>query len=312
MNNRVRLFRLLEQVAPAAGARLLDSIWFRLPQVPEKARRLRVELPEGTPFELPFENGNIRGRIWGDGPVVYLVHGWGGWGLQLAAFIPPLLADGFRVVTFDAPSHGDSDPGREGAKRSTLPELADAFEAVVAAYGPAYGVVAHSLGAAALAQALKNGFSARRMVFLAAATDFKDGLAQYEAYLGFGPRTRERFLRRFVRRFGPMERYAVVPVIDALAEERDLPALLAIHDRDDRETSAQGSVKVAGVWPGAQLRLTDGLGHNGVLWNPSVVESARAFLHVDAPPALKPHTSHIPSRKRAADRTHAVQERMHR
>ena len=308
MERRVKLFRLLERIAPAAGARLLDSIWFHLPQVPEKSRRLRVELPEGTPFELSFEKGTIRGKSWGDGPAVYLLHGWGGWGLQLAAFIPPLLADGFRVITFDAPSHGDSAPGREGAKRSTLPELADAFQAVVAAYGPAYGVIAHSLGAAALAQALKDGFAARRVVFLATATDFREGLAQYEAYLGFGPRIRERFLRRFTRKFGPMERYAVVPVIDELVEERDLPALLVIHDRDDRETSSKGSVEVANVWPGAQIRLTDGLGHNGVLWNPSVVESARSFLAV---PASSPHVTPLVSRKRpAADRARAVQETM--
>ena len=322
MERRARLFRLLERVAPAAGARLLDSIWFHLPQVPEKSRRLRVALPEATPFELSFEKGTIRGKSWGDGPAVYLVHGWGGWGLQLAAFIPPLLAAGFRVITFDAPSHGESDPGREGAKRSTLPELADAFQAVVAAYGPAYGVVAHSLGAAAVSQALKDGFSARRVVFLATATDFRDGLDQYQAYLGFGPRVRERFLRRFTRRFGPMESYAMVPVVDELAEERDLPALLVIHDRDDRETSAEGSVKVVNVWPGAQIRLTDGLGHNGVLWNPSVIDSARTFLAEaafeadgevaeESAPVEKPQTIPVVSRKRpAADGARVVQETM--
>jgi pimeloyl-ACP methyl ester carboxylesterase len=308
---QVRAFQVLERTVPAAGAKLLDGIWFRIPQVPEKSRRLRVELPESTRFELPFENGTVRGNIWGDGPVVYLVHGWGGWGLQLAALIPPLLADGFRVIAFDAPSHGDSDPGREGPKRSNVLEFADAFQAVVAAHGPAYGVVAHSLGAAALAQALKNGFSAGRIVFLATATDFRDGLVQYQAYLGFGPRTRERFLRRFTRKFGPMEGFAVVSLVDQLAEERELPALLAIHDRSDRETAAEGSVKVAAVWPGAQVQLTDGLGHNRVLWDPSVVESTRAFLATDMPADLRGPAPATSSKRAAADRQGAVQETMH-
>jgi pimeloyl-ACP methyl ester carboxylesterase len=274
----MRTFKLLERVAPAVGGRLLDTIWFTLPQVPEKARRLRVELPEAVPFELPFENGVIRGSSWGDGPTVYLLHGWGGWGLQLAGFVPPLLAGGFRVVAFDAPSHGVSGPGREGPKRSSLPELADAFGAVVGAFGPAYGVVAHSLGAAALTLALKDGFTARRIVFLATATDFAEGLAQYEAHLGFGPRVRERFLRRFTRKFGPMERFAVVPIIDELAEHRELPALLAIHDSSDRETSAEGSRRVTAVWPGATLHLTEGLGHNRLLRDPAVIEAATTFL----------------------------------
>jgi pimeloyl-ACP methyl ester carboxylesterase len=296
-----RLFRVLERVAPAVGGKMLDSIWFRLPQAPEKARRLRVELPEATPLELSFENGTIHGRSWGDGPAVYLVHGWGGWGLQLAAFIPPLVAAGFRVISFDAPSHGESAPGREGAKRSTLPEMADAFQAVVAAYGPAYGVIAHSLGAAGVMVALKNGLDARRLVFLSTATDFRDLLAKYEAHLGFGPRTRKQFLRRFTRRFGPMESFAAAPLVDSLAEELEFPALLVIHDRADRETPAQGSADVVKVWPGARLHLTDGLGHYRILREPAVVTEAIDFLGAEA----------AASRERAAaDRSAAVQETM--
>ncbi|GAA1613825.1 alpha/beta fold hydrolase [Kribbella sancticallisti] len=283
--NQRLIFQVLERAWPAGGARLVHRIWFRVPPVSEKAKRLRVELPESVSFELPFENGTVRGRIWGEGPAVCLLHGWGGWGLQLAAFIPPLLADGFSVITFDAPSHGDSDPGREGPHSGTMPELADAFQAVVAAHGPAYGVVAHSLGTAAFSQALKNGFAARRVVFLAAATDFRHTLDLYQGFLGFGPRTREQFLRRFTRKFGPMENFEVVSVIDQLVEERELPALLAIHDRSDRETAADGSVRIAQVWPGAELELTDGLGHHRVLWDKAVVESARAFLSGERAPA---------------------------
>lgn len=293
-----RLFQLFERVAPPLGGKLLDSIWFRLPQVSEKAKRLRVELPAATQLELSFENSVIRGKSWGDGPTVYLVHGWGGWGLQLAAFVPPLLEAGFRVVTFDAPSHGDSEPGREGAHRATLPELADAFEAVVAAYGPAYGVVAHSLGAAGVTLALRDGFSARRIVFIATATDFRDGLAQYQAYFGFGPRVRASFLRRFTRKFGPMEGFAVAPMIDALVEERELPGLLVIHDRSDRETSAEGSAKVVDAWPGARLHLTDGLGHNRPLRDPAVVSEVVTFLAAGS------------TERAAADRARVAQETM--
>ncbi|MFI5709333.1 alpha/beta fold hydrolase [Kribbella sp. NPDC051620] len=278
LNRQRRIFQVLELVAPAVGAKLLDSIWFRLPQVSEQAKRLRVELPESVALELPFENGLVRGLSWGDGPTVYLVHGWGGWGLQLAAFVPPLVEAGFRVVAFDAPSHGESGAGRDGAERSSLPELSDAFEAVVAAYGPAYGVVAHSIGAAGVMLALRNGFTARRLVFLATATDFRDVLDQYETYFGFGRRTRKQFIRRFSRRFGPMESYAAIPIIDTLAEERELPALLAIHDRTDRETPADGSIALVNSWPDAKLHLTDGLGHNRVLRDPAVVAAATGFL----------------------------------
>ena len=64
----------------------------------------------------------VAGWSWGDGPAVYLVHGWAGVGGQLAAFVPPLLAGGFRVVTFDAPGHGAS-----AGRRSSIIHFADAL-----------------------------------------------------------------------------------------------------------------------------------------------------------------------------------------
>ena len=97
-------------------------------------------LPEGgEPFEVESLGAAVRGHVWGAGPVVYLVHGWGGRGSQLASFVEPLLAGGFRVVMFDAPAHGDSDPGPAGPGRTHGVEFGKALDAVFARYGPGGG-----------------------------------------------------------------------------------------------------------------------------------------------------------------------------
>jgi pimeloyl-ACP methyl ester carboxylesterase len=280
-------FRGLEVLAPWVGSWLVDRLWFRLPAVPEKARRLRVELPPGTPIEVPFENGLIRGTAYGDGPTVYLVHGWGGWGLQLAALIPPLVAEGFRVVAYDAPSHGDSEPGREGRGRGTMPELGDALQAVIGAQGAAYGIVAHSLGGPAVIYALGRGLAVERLVFVSSPTDFTQTLDQFQQALGFGPRIRAGFLRRFARRFGPMEDFEAVSAVGRLLDDRDLPEhlpeLLLIHDKSDREITYEGSIAIAAVWPGAGIELTEGLGHRRVLADLEVVAAVRRHLVDRAP-----------------------------
>ena len=49
----------------------------------------------------------------------------------------PLTAAGYRVVTYDALSHGASDPGPSGARRSSVIEFLAALEAVAAATRPA-------------------------------------------------------------------------------------------------------------------------------------------------------------------------------
>ncbi|HET9560049.1 MAG TPA: hypothetical protein VFS70_23170, partial [Actinomycetota bacterium] len=108
----VRSFALLERVAPAAGARWAESLWFTVPNGHGRHDR---QAPPGRPFQVELDGRKIAGEVWGqrpaggapdraDPPAVYLVHGWGGWRWQLDAFVAPLVTAGFRVVAFDAPS----------------------------------------------------------------------------------------------------------------------------------------------------------------------------------------------------------------
>ncbi|MDP9208640.1 MAG: alpha/beta hydrolase, partial [Actinomycetota bacterium] len=109
----VRSFALLERVAPALGARWAERLWFRVPA--PRGRRDRPVEP-GRPFQVRVDGRTVAGEVWGDpsAETVYLVHGWGGWRQQLDAFVEPLAGAGLRVVSFDGPSHGASDPGPEG------------------------------------------------------------------------------------------------------------------------------------------------------------------------------------------------------
>src|SRR5918999_4791304 len=100
----VRSFALLEQVAPAAGARWAEALWFRVPS--PHGRRDRLVEP-GRPFRVQADGGAVAGEVWGDPPAetVYLLHGWGGGEEQLDPFVAPLTGAGLRAVGFAAPSH---------------------------------------------------------------------------------------------------------------------------------------------------------------------------------------------------------------
>ena len=269
-------FKTLDQFGPGLGARWVMKIWFTVPRIPDSARRERVALPAGISFEVEVDGRQIRGTTWGRGPTVYLVHGWAGWGLQLAAFIPPLLAAGFRVVSYDAPAHGDSGPGRLGGRATDLHEMSEALEAVVDAQGPAYGIIAHSLGAGAVSQAMRNGLNAQRLVFVSATKEFEHTIGLFERALGFGARTRAAIHRRFEARFGhPVAAYDLATVF---ARIRGLPPLLAIHDMSDHETPYQGSAALVADWPDSRLELTEGLGHRKILGDNTTISRAVSFL----------------------------------
>src|SRR5207248_218428 len=102
--NRTRMavvraaFGTLERVAPGVGARWAERLWLTLPRY-RGTRGRRDTLPLAETFAVAVRGRTVGGRGWGSGPIVYLVHGWGGAGSQLDAFVPPLLAAGHRVIT---------------------------------------------------------------------------------------------------------------------------------------------------------------------------------------------------------------------
>jgi pimeloyl-ACP methyl ester carboxylesterase len=285
----VRSFSLLERVAPWLGARWAERLWFTVP----RARGQRDgQAGPGRPFRVQLASRSVAGEVWGEEPVqdppdpgrladrggrpvAYLVHGWGGWRRQLDAFVGPLVEAGWRVVAFDAPGHGDSDPGPEGPGRSTILEFAGALAAVVTAHGQAAAVVAHSLGATAAAFAMEGGLAVERAVFLAPMADPLPYTRTFAGRLGFGERIRTRLVRRVERRVGmPMSAFDV----PAMSSRAATPPLLLVHDRQDAETGWSDSAAIARSWPGSRLVTTAGLGHRRILRAPAVVAEVAGFV----------------------------------
>lgn len=265
-------FRMGDRLVPELTGRRACDLWFSVPPpLPEGPLP-----PGGEPFMVTAQGAAVRGQIWGAGPVVYLVHGWGGRGSQLAGFVEPLVATGHRVVLFDGPSHGNSDPGPAGARRTHGVELGRALDAVAARFGPAEAVVAHSLGTIATYLALRFGWlGARRLVLIAPmveATSLFDG---FQAALGFGERTRAAFDRAVDRLVG-------IPVAEfdarvQAAHAGPIPTLV-VHDVGDRQTAYDDARDLAATLPDARFVTTEGLGHRRILRDPAVIAQVAAFI----------------------------------
>ena len=265
-------FRVLEHTAPEVGARWAERIWFTLPNAPPRPSAGHPAL--GRPAGEAFAVGTVAGEIWGSGPTVYLLHGWAGHRGQLGAFVAPLVARGFRVVAFDAPSHGESGPGAHGPRSSSIPEFAAALKAVVAAQGPATAIIAHSMGATAAAIALCDGMRAARLAMLAPLASPALYGRRLARMLGGGERTHRRLVARVERRVGPMRHMEVPELGRAIA----MPPTLVLHDRDDSSVSVTDGAAIAAAWPHARLHVTSGLGHRRLLRHPDVVAEVVEFV----------------------------------
>lgn len=263
--------KLLSRTAPGVASRVAMDLFMK-PRRFRTPERERAMLAGATPFDVRLgETTTVKAWRWGNGEkVVILVHGWEGRGSQLAAFAPPLLEAGYSVVTFDAPGHGAST-----GNRSSLPHFTYALRGVADATSAApHAVIAHSLGCAATTLALRDGFQANRVVFLAPPLNPADYTAQFGEILGLDARTirglQSRIEERFLRKWSDYS-------LAASARAMTTP-LLVIHDREDTDTLWSGGAALAEVWPGARLVTTEGLGHRRILREASVIEAASAFI----------------------------------
>lgn len=272
-----RAFGLLERFAPAIGARWATELWCT-PPVLDSAFKMPPGVSAGEPVEAFWGGHRVAGESWGEGPAVYLVHGWGGFRAHLAIFVKPLVAAGYRVFAFDLPSHNDSDAGGLAPGRTTIVECANAVAAFVETHGPAHAVVAHSLGAKAAALAAAQGASLGRLVFLAPMGDFSRYLDLFADRHGFGPRIRAGLHRRLDRRLGIPLYDTDIPVVAARTGH---PPLLIVHDPDDPDSPYETSERIVDAWHGADLLTTRGLGrlaHYRILRHRPAINAAVDFI----------------------------------
>jgi pimeloyl-ACP methyl ester carboxylesterase len=274
-------FRYGGPVAPGRVGRVARDLWFSAPP-----RMPSLPVPDGgEPFEVEAQGHLVRGVVWEPAwepdsagahtGTVYLVHGWGGRGAQFAAMVEPLVGAGLRVVTFDAPSHGDSEHGVGGPRRTSGLEFAHALDAVFCRFGPADAVVAHSLGTIATYLALRFGWlGTERLVLVAPMVESVSLFDAFQGALGFGARTRRAFDRAVDEFVG-----IAVSEFDARVQAAHVDPVptLVIADQGDRQTPYADAVDLAESI-GAPLVTTDGLGHRRILRDPEVVRCVVDFL----------------------------------
>lgn len=280
-------WQLAELLYPAGVARALEHAWFRPPHGngPDGAGRELLDRARADWALVTGQGASRRVRVyrWGNtGPTVLLAHGWGGHAAQWQPLVAPLLAAGMRVVAFDALSHGGSDAGARGAGQTSVVEMSHSLLATAWHAGPVHAVIAHSLGSAALALAVREGLHLQAAVMIGPPADMHTAAAALAWRLGIGPGALARMQRNSERWLGMPWSAFNVP---AIGRARPVPPTLVIHDRQDKEVGWESGAAIAGAWPGAQLMATDGLGHRRVLHDAQVIARAVSFIRgaADAP-----------------------------
>jgi pimeloyl-ACP methyl ester carboxylesterase len=267
-------FGLLSWFSPATAARMAGKLFLTPPPprpLSAKARALFAAADDRFTVKLETDLGgheetaHVSVALWGRGPAVYLLHGWGGRGAQWVSFVEPLVQAGFTAVALDAPGHGET-----AAPRTSILHFAAALAAVVDGVGPARGLVGHSLGGAASALAMRRGLAADRAVLIGAPAHPAEFFQLFLGRLGIPER-----LHSAIR--ADVERDYSFKWEDLRVTGADVPALV-VHDADDSEVAYAEAGRIADAWPGATVVTTRGLGHQRILRDRDVVQRVVSWL----------------------------------
>jgi len=150
--------RQIGRVSPYMAGRYADYLWYRTFRRQRSADEWRV-LNKATILVQKYNAKSVNAYLWGQGPTVLLVHGWNGCSGQMAAVIKALLAEGYRVISIDAPGHGDS-----SGHRTDLLEVSGAIAQLAGDIDSISAIVAHSFGCMCVLHAVAGGLNVTSLV----------------------------------------------------------------------------------------------------------------------------------------------------
>lgn len=262
------LLRMLPEGAATRLSIFLAEAAFRAPI----KDRDRAALARGRHFNWGPER-RFSAWQWGDGgPMVVLIHGWGGRATQMAPLAEYLAARGYSCIAPDMRAHGAS-PGR---RIRFLDFINDLPQLLAELEQPIQALIGHSAGAMTMMRARQvHGIGAEHYVSINGPRAPYPPIKQLDLQLQPGQAVLTRCKPYFASQFGDS--------FDALNDGRIYAyagqgKLLAIHDEDDDQVDSGDAEVVTRTWPSGARHRTQGLGHQRVLYDPDVHERVAEFL----------------------------------
>ena len=266
-------FAGLQRLWPALAMRVACRL-FLTPMPPKWMVRGRAWSAAWDMRQLPFEQASITLYSQpGEGPLVLLVHGWGGHGRQLAPLAAAVAAAGMQPVILELPAHG-----RSAGSQTNLPQFARAIDYAVARLAengrPVQALVAHSLGATAAAFAVSRNIPVARLVLVAPGASPAGFTRMFAQVFGLSERLRDAMQRRIEAREGTLMRNFEPAVLGA----RVAVPTLVVHDRGDTINPFSDGQAYRDSIAGAGMMATEGLGHRALLKDTQVATQVAAFV----------------------------------
>lgn len=228
-------------------------------------------------LSIACEGATLVGHEFGHGPTVLLVHGLMGNSGNFRAMVPPLVAQGYRVVAVDFVNHGLS-PRGPSLSAQTIRQM----QQIIASQGRVHAVVSHSAGCYLTAMAMRDAETRSRIgrcVYIAPYPSMEATLRTFMGHFHVPDKVLPDLMRWMGELIGvPCEQQTLVACLPRHGAPGQ-PASLFVHDADDDHIALAGTSDVVRRLAGPPLHVTRGLGHFKVLKDAQVIARIASFLN---------------------------------
>jgi len=209
---------------------------------------------------------------WGSGDkIVLLVHGWDAKGLDYYKMIPVLVANGYKVIAFDGPAHGQSE-----GDLSNLVHFKEAIGKLISIIGKPYAIIGHSMGAgSSIYFLMEENIRIERLVLLAVPIISKRFFDYVFDLMQIPQRLRKALYVSMEEKFQkPIEYYNLAIRKEPIKADK----IFVVYDKQDEDVPYKEIDLFLAARPKVKSMLTDGIGHNRIKKDKGVIEKVVNFL----------------------------------
>jgi alpha-beta hydrolase superfamily lysophospholipase len=209
-------------------------------------------------------------KKFGVGPCVWMIPGWEGRGSQFKDLTLALMDEGFSVMLWEAPGHGDT-PG----KNTNMIEVSLMLEKDMRSQvEPPRALIGHSFGGATSCLVAGKNIPTPLVVVIAAPIEIFKIFKNYWERIQLPARARKVFLELAEKKTGVVVQEVNTAQIAKGYQHR----MLIIHDENDKEVPFSNLAKFKEIKPDVEIYGTQGLGHRRILSSPVLAKKIVSVL----------------------------------
>jgi len=206
----------------------------------------------------------------GSGPTILLVHGYNTNLGSMVAIAEDLIEQGFKVVLFDAPAHGEA----IGTKTDPV-EVREVIRKISNQLGEIHAVIGYSLGVLWTLAAWNNDFRAKTLISIASPSNQRFLVEKFVQLNQIKNELAEALVKELERRFGETVWVDFSP--SEIVKTIGVPGLI-IHGKNDDFIPPDHAEQLGSNWTNAKVEMLEGVGHFDILGSPKARQLITTYL----------------------------------